>query len=388
MKSFSSFIPTRLCFGCGERKHFAEEVRHFGSRVLLVSGKGSLKKSGRHDELLASLRAQGCKVEELTDVDPNPRLYTVLKGAEICRAQRIEVVACVGGGSVMDAAKAVAAATYFTGDIWDVALCRKTIDKALPVVAMPTLAATGSEFNPHSVIINERTKQKFSLHSEHMIPKVAVLDPELTTTVPRKTTVAGAIDIIAHAFEGYLTAEAPSALADRMTEGICQSVMEATETALAHPEDLEARSTLLWSSTMACSGYAGAGYGNKFYDGHQIGHELSASWDFAHGDTLSALLPAVMRFRLAAASGKLAQFSRRVLGIDPVWTEGPQETALRGIRSFELWCKGMGAPISLKDLGVERSSLEGIADRVTANPEAANLTREEILQILDLADPA
>jgi alcohol dehydrogenase YqhD (iron-dependent ADH family) len=328
------------------------------------------------------LRAEGLKVHELAGVEPNPRLSTCLQGAELCRRQGIEVIVAVGGGSVLDAAKTTAAAALDDGDIWDVFLYKRQVSRALPLVTLVTLAATGSELNANSVIVNDRTAQKFSLHSEHVYPKVSILDPQLTITVPRAHTVYGSVDIIAHALEGYITAEADSPLSDRTVEGICRCVMESTEAVLLQPGDLAARSDLMWCSTMACSGYAGAGYGTRYYDGHQIGHELSATYDLAHGATLSGLLPGVMSFHLKTHAAKLAQFARRVFNVDGPRGGSEAEAARQGIAAFKSWCARMGAPVTLKQLGVRRQDLEAIARRVLANPEAQNLSEADVREIL------
>jgi hypothetical protein len=382
MKSFASYVPTRLYFGVGETQRLGTETAGIGKKALLVTGKGSARRSGLLDKAAGLLRGAGVEVFELSGVDPNPRLSTCLKGAEICRRQGIEVIVAVGGGSVLDAAKAMAAAALDDGDIWDVFLYKRTVTRAVPLVTLVTLAATGSELNPHSVIINDKTGQKFSLHSEHVYPRVSILDPQLTVTVPREPTVCGAVDIIAHVLEGYLTAEGFSPLSDRTVEGLCKCVMENTERVLADPGDLMARSDLLWCSTIACSGYAGAGYGTRYYDGHQIGHELSATYDLAHGATLSGLLPGVMGFHLRSHTPKLAQFARRVFNVESSWRDSETEVARKGIAAFQAWCAKVGAPVSLKQMGVKKQKLAAIAKRVTANPEAKNLSEADVLEIL------
>jgi alcohol dehydrogenase YqhD (iron-dependent ADH family) len=385
VNSFASYVPTRLYFGAGETQRIGKQTAALGRTALLMSGKGSARRSGLLDRVAGLLRAEGVKVSELGGVDPNPRLSTCLEGAEICRQQGIEVIVAVGGGSVLDAAKTTAAAALDDGDIWEVFLYKRQVSHAVPLVTLVTLAATGSELNGNSVIVNEKTGQKFSLHSEHVYPKVSILDPQLTISVPRSHTVYGAVDIIAHALEGYLTAEGASALSDRLVEGLCKCVMEGAERLLADPGDLAARSDLLWCSTIACSGYAGAGYGTRYYDGHQIGHELSATYDLAHGATLSGLLPGVMAFHLRSHAAKLAQFARRVFNVEGSWCDSQTDVARRGIASFKSWCARAGAPVTLQEIGVRRQDLAAIAKRVLANPEAQNLSEADALEILELS---
>lgn len=385
MQAFVSYVPTRLYFGVGEVGRLGTETAAIGKRALLVSGKESARQSGLLDMAAGLLRAAGVQVFELPGVEPNPRLATCLKGAEACRRHGVEVIVAVGGGSVLDAAKTMAAAALDEGDIWEVFLCERQVARAVPLVTLVTLAATGSELNGNSVIVNEKTGQKFSLHSEHVYPRVSILDPQLTVSVPREATVFGAVDIIAHALEGYLTAEGLSPLSDRLVEGLCRCVMESTERVLANPADLQARGDLLWCSTIACSGYAGAGYGTRFYDGHQIGHELSATYDLAHGATLSGLLPGVMKFHLKMHTPKLAQFARRVFGVEGSWRDGEAEVACRGIAAFQDWCAKVGAPVRLKTMGVRKQDLGAIARRVTANPEAKNLSEADVREILSVS---
>jgi alcohol dehydrogenase len=382
VEAFVSCVPTRLYFGAGETVRLGTVTAAIGKRALLVSGRASARGSGLLDRAARLLRAAEVQVCELSGVEPNPRLSTCLKGAEACRGQGIEVIVAVGGGSVLDAAKTMAAAALDEGDIWDMFLSRRQVERAVPLVTLVTLAATGSELNGNSVIVNEKTGQKFSLHSEHVYPRVSILDPELTASVPREPTVHGAVDIIAHALEGYLTAEGSSSLSERVVEGLCTCVMESTERVLADPGDLEARSDLMWCSTMACSGYAGAGFGARYYDGHQIGHELSATYDLAHGATLSGLLPAVMSFHLKTHAAKLAQFARRVFNVEGSWRETEADVARKGIAAFQAWCTKVGAPVRLKPMGVRREDLGAIARRVTANPEARNLSEADVRQIL------
>ena len=382
MKPFASYVPTRLYFGVGETRRIGTETAGIGKKALLMSGKGSAKRSGLLDRVAGLLHDEGVKAYELAGVDPNPRLSTCLQGAELCRRQGIEVIVAVGGGSVLAAAKTTAAAALDDGDIWDVFLYKRQVSRAVPLVTLVTLAATGSELNANSVIINDKTGQKFSLHSEHVYPRVSILDPQLTITVSRAPTVYGSVDIIAHALEGYITAEGGSPLSDRTVEGLCRCVMESTEAVLVQPGDLEARSDLMWCSTMACSGYPGAGYGTRYYDGHQIGHELSATYDLAHGATLSGLLPGVMSFHLKNHTPKLAQFARRVFNVEGSRGESEAEAARRGIAAFKSWCAAVGAPVTLKEMGVRKQDLEAIAKRVLANPEARNLTEADVREIL------
>ena len=382
MDAFASYVPTRLYFGVGETRRLGTETAAIGRKALLMSGKSSARRSGLLDKAAGLLRGAGVQVFELSGVDPNPRLSTCLEGAQVCRRQGIEVIVAVGGGSVLDAAKTTAAAALDDGDIWDVFLCKRQVASAVPLVTLVTLAATGSELNSNSVIVNDKTRQKFSLHSEHVYPKVSILDPQLTAAVPREPTVHGAVDIIAHALEGYLTAAGASPLSDRTVEGLCKCVMESTERVLADPGDLGARSDLMWCSTIACSGYAGAGYGARYYDGHQIGHELSATYDLAHGATLSGLLPGVMSFHLKSRTPKLAQFARRVFNVEGSWLDSETDVARKGIALFKAWCARAGAPVTLKEMGVRKQELAAIAGRVTANPEAKNLSEADVREIL------
>lgn len=383
MEKFQLFMPTRYYFGVGEYRRIGQETAKFGKKVLLVSGKGSLKKSGLYGEIVALLQKESIEVFHLDGIDPNPRLATCFQGMEICRQKKIEAVVAVGGGSVLDTAKAVAAGTLDQGDFWDIFLVKRKLTGALPVITIPTLAATGSEYNSTMVIFNEKTGEKFAVGSEHIYPKVSIIDPSLTVSVPRTHTVYGSIDIISHALEPYLSGRGQTPVSDRLAESIFTTVMEATEIVLENPGDLTARGSLMWCSTMALCGIAGVGYGDRHYNAHTIEHELSATLDIAHGAGLAVVLPAVMKHATQNHPAKLAQLAARVFKIEKQWYEEDLTLGLKATEAFKAWCQKLGAPVTLQEIGIKREELTGYAERILRNPKASKLTKEVILEILE-----
>lgn len=383
MDKFEIFLPTQLIFGEGESEKIGKTTAAYGKKVLLVTGKGSVRKTGLYDRVVGLLKTEGLEIFELQGIDPNPRLSSCIEGAEICKKNGIEVVLAVGGGSVLDAAKTIAVGALDDGDLWDFFLCKREVVKALPLVTMITLAATGSEYNVNSVILNEETGQKYSIHSVHVYPRVSILDPALTVTVPVNQTVFGSIDILSHALEGYVTAHGRDPFSERMTEGLFKTVMECAEKAVENPGDMVARGALMWAGTVACSGLAGVGYGEQYFDGHTVEHEFSAAFDITHGAGLSIILPGIMKYNMKEHLPKLVQFAMRVFGIERSWFDEDEKIALKGIEAFKNWCKKMGAPVTLKEIGVKKEELEYYACRIMRNPEASNLSRENILDILN-----
>jgi len=383
MRSFQYHNPTRIIYGEGEYKNIGKEVAGFGSKVLLVTGKSSLKRSGYFDQVVSSLREAGCRVSVLEGVEPNPRLELCLKGAELCRRERIEVIAAVGGGSVLDTAKTIAVAALDTGDIWDFFLCKRKITGALPLVTMVTMAATGSEFNTNAVINNEQTGQKYAIHSEHIFPKVSILDPLLSLSLPADQTAYGAVDILSHIIEGYQTAPGKAPLSDRIAEAAMKETMLWARRALDAPQSKEARGNLLWCSSVALGGWTWNGWGPTTFHAHTIEHEISAATNCAHGAGLAVVLPAVMRFHSRNNAAKLAQLAQRVFGVTRYWNDTAEALALRGVNGFKRWLASIGCPVTLGELGVEETQIPEYARKIALNPEAGELDAamaEEILR--------
>ncbi len=383
MQTFEYHNPTRIIYGEGKHRLLGAEVARYGNKVLLVTGQGSLRNSGYFDTIISLLKEADCEVFVLEGVKPNPRLGLCLQGAELCTQKGIQVIAAVGGGSVLDTGKTVAVAAPDTGDVWDFFLCKRRIEKALPLVTLVTMAATGSEFNTNAVINNENTGQKYAIHSEHIFPRVSILDPLLHVSLPADQSAYGAVDILSHIIEGYQTAPGKAPLSDRIAEAAMKETMIWAERVLADLTDTEARGNLLWCSTVALGGWTWNGWGPTTFHAHTIEHELSAATDCAHGAGLAVVLPAVMRFHIRNNAAKLAQLAARVFGETRYWHDSDEEVALRGVNAFKRWLGSIGCPVTLDELGIKEERIEELARSAALNPEAGELDAamaEEILR--------
>ncbi|HET6486142.1 MAG TPA: iron-containing alcohol dehydrogenase, partial [Spirochaetia bacterium] len=311
MKNFELFLPTRYLFGTGVVQKAGAETGKLGRRALLVTGKSSASRSGLLATVENLLKAEGLFVCSLAGVDPNPRLSTCVAGARLCKEHAVDVVVAVGGGSVLDASKTIAALALDSGEPWDFFTGARPITRALPLVDVLTVAATGSEYGPYAVITNEKTGEKLGTFGEAIIPRVSIVDPSLTFTVPARHTAFGAVDIISHHLEAYLACEEAPPIQDELTEAVIRSVIVNTGKALTNPRDLEARSCLLWANTLACGVFM-VGRGAMRFDAHAVEHELSAAYDVPHGAGLAVILPALMRWRVEKDPTRVERFARQV----------------------------------------------------------------------------
>lgn len=352
--------PTRLIFGSGSIERLGEVASEHGKKAMLVTGGGSVKRSGTLDRAVDSLKAAGVSVVECPGVEPNPRLTTVKRGAQIARDEKCDLVIALGGGSTMDASKVMAAAVYYDGDPWDMIYHGQPDPycptKALPIITVPTLAATGSEMNKGAVISNEETTEKSFVQADCFYPRVALVDPELTVTVPPDQTAYGICDLITHVTESYFNGTGNTPIQDRFGEGIILTAMEWGPKAVADGSDIEARSHVQWASVVALNGWVQAGAGGVGFPVHMIEHVLSAHHDIAHGAGLAILNPSWMRFAAGYNPAKFAQFAERIFGLS---SEGPEDlkTAERGIDMFEKFLRSIGCPTRLSEVNIDGSML-------------------------------
>jgi len=292
--NFEFYNPTHLIFGTGTLSRLGEVAGKHGKKALIVTGGGSVKRSGVFDRAVESLNAAGVAYAECSGVEPNPRITSVRRGAQIARDEDCDVVIALGGGSTMDASKVMAAAFYYDGDPWDMIFHGQPDPhipiRALPVITVPTLAATGSEMNMSAVISNEETSEKSFTQSECLYPEVALVDPELTLTVPKDQTAYGVCDIITHVTESYFNGDDGTPIQDRFAEGVILTAMEWGSRAIADGKDLEARAQVQWASIVALNGFVNVGT-NGGYPVHMIEHTLSACHDITHAAGLSAINP-------------------------------------------------------------------------------------------------
>ncbi len=349
---FAFYNPTRLLFGAGTVARLGEEVRKHGRKALIVSGGGSVKGNGTLARAVTSLQAAGVEVAECAGIEPNPRITSVARGAEIARREGCEVVVALGGGSTMDAAKVIAAATLYDGDPWDMIAHGQenwvAPTRALPIVTVPTLAATGSEMNNGAVISNDDSKVKSFVLADCLFPKIAIVDPELTLTVPTEQTAFGVCDLITHVTEGYFNGIDGTPIQDRFAEGVIATAMEWGPKAVANGSDLEARTQIQWASVVALNGWVQAGTDFSF-PVHMIEHALSAHHDITHGAGLAVLNPAWMRFAAKARPERFAQFAERLFALS---APDRESLAMAGIDKFAEFLRSIGCPTRLTELGL------------------------------------
>jgi len=360
MQDFEFHNPTRIVFGRDAIDRAGELAGSFGEKILLVTGRGSVKRSGVYGRVRESLEKAGCQVFDLDGVQSNPLLSRVRDGIGIVQKNGVEAIFALGGGSVMDTAKAVAAGALLEqGDIWDVFLGKSEIKKALPVVTAPTIAASGSEMNGYMVITDSVTGYKLATGSPHVYPQVSILDPVLTFTVPRDYTAYGGVDAVCHLLETYFNGPDPhTRLQDRMAEGLVKTIMEATEEALKEPSSYEARATLMWGATLALCGLTKAGVGDHRFPVHLIEHAVSALYQVPHGAGLAAILPGWMEWFSKRRVEKLSRFGEKIFRVEGMTVE---EKAKNGISAFKGWLRTIGVPASLRDLGLAAEDCSKIA---------------------------
>jgi len=355
MRNFTFHNPTRIIFGKGGVARLGPEAAAAGKKALFVYGGGSIKKNGVYGAASASLAENGITVTEHPGVKPNPVLDHVRAGVEKAKINKCEMVIAAGGGSVIDEAKAIAAGAAYNGDVWDFFTGKAGIKDALPIFTVLTLPATGSEMNSGCVITNEASKQKFSAGSSRLFPRVSILDPETTMTLPEKQTAYGAVDALSHLTEGYFSAaDTDVIVTDELVQALARSVIASTGRILKDPGDYNARASMMWSATLSLNGLQSVGYGGVSFTGHAIEHSLSALYDIAHGAGLAIVLPALFKRQLEKTGpGRLEKFGGAVFGT---------KTAGETIEAFERLFKKIGAPIRLQEAGIPASAIPKIAE--------------------------
>jgi len=382
MDNFTFFNPTKLIFGKGPLEQLKVEVPQYGKKVLLVYGGGSIKRNGLYDQVLSLLKEVNAEVFELPGVEPNPRISTVKKGVEICRNEGIDFLLAVGGGSVIDCTKAIAAGAKYEGDTWDLMTRKAVAKEALPFGTVLTLAATGSEMNSGSVITNWETNEKYGWGSAVTYPKFSILDPVNTYTVPRDQTIYGIVDMMTHVFEHYFHLTENTELQDRMCEGLLLTVMEAAPKLLENLESYEHRATILYSGTMALNGMLSMGYRGDWAT-HNIEHAVSAVYDIPHGGGLAILFPNWMKHNLKVKPERFKKLAVRVFGVN---AEGKtdEEAGLEGIDKLREFWNSIGAPSRLADYDIDDSQIEVMADKAMVYGEFGNFTKlnkEDVMAI-------
>ncbi len=354
MRDFVFHNPCRIIFGKDTAATVGAETAQYGRKILLVTGGGSIRKSGLYDRVVAGLQEQGITYFEVGGVQPNPRLTSVYEGIRLCKQEGLEFILAVGGGSVVDAAKAMAAGAKYEGDVWDFFEQRAVIQDALPLGDIITLAATGTEMNGNAVVTKWETNQKLPIGSPLLIPRFSILDPALTATVPRDQTVNGIVDIMAHVFEQYFSPTPATILVDRMAESVLKTMIEIAPAVLQNPADYDARAEMLWSGTIALNSLLSCG---KITDWatHMIEHEISAIYDIPHGAGLAIVFPNWMSQVMDNGLPKFKQYAERVWDVAAAG-RSDREIALDGIERTRQFFNRIGAPATLGhyEIGPER----------------------------------
>ncbi|SHJ61822.1 hypothetical protein SAMN02745216_01982 [Desulfatibacillum alkenivorans DSM 16219] len=355
--------PTRLVFGAGSLNQLGEIAGELGKKALIVTGGGSVKKNGTFDKAVSSLKAAGVAMAECSGVEPNPRIATVRRGAEIARKEGCDIIIALGGGSAMDASKVMAAAVYYDGDPWDMIFHGQPDPyfptKALPIITVPTLAATGSEMNCGAVITNEESSEKSFVQAPCLFPSVAIVDPELTVSVPKDQTAYGVCDIITHITEGYFNSADNAPVQDRFAEGAILTAMECGQKAIADGTDLDARTHVQYASIVALNGWIQSGISAGF-PVHMIEHTVSAFHDVTHAAGLAVINPAWMRFAAKSNTAKFVQFGERIFGVKAKGADD-LDAAMEGIDRFEEFLKSIGCPTRFSELGIDEKLIEKYA---------------------------
>lgn len=355
MNSFVYDIPTKVYFGSDQLGHLGDELKRFGNRVLLTYGGGSIKKTGLYDRVTTEIRRAGLELFELSGIEPNPRVDSVRKGAELCRREKIDVLLAVGGGSVIDATKFIGAGTFYDGDPWELSTGKGEIKACLPTVTVLTLSATGSEMDTGGVISNPETKDKLGRMDPHMLPKVSFLDPVNTYTVSAYQTACGSADILSHLFEVYFNMQPDLYMLDCFMEGLMKTVIRYTPVAIEKPDDYEARANLMWASSWAINGFVNGGKEQE-WTCHPIEHEVSAIYDITHGLGLAIITPRWMEYCLDETTvSKYRQFAVNVFGIDE--NEPPMSAAKAAIAKLSDFLFGtLGLKSTFSALGIDDSN--------------------------------
>lgn len=383
MENFQYHNPTKLIFGKGQLEALKTEIPQYGKRILLVYGGGSVKRTGLYDRVMAILNEMGAHVEELGGVEPNPRLTTVNRGIKLIKDNNLDFILAVGGGSVIDCSKAIAAGAKYDGDVWDIVMKKHVPTSATPIGTVLTLAATGSEMNGGAVITNWEENDKRSFGSIHTYPRFSVLDPELTYSVPRDQTVYGIVDIMSHVFEQYFHTTENAPLQDRIGESILRTMMETAPELLDNLESYEHREVMLLNGTFALNGTLSMGVKTDWAT-HMIEHAVSAVYDIPHGGGLAILFPHWMAYVAEQKPEKVAQLGVRVFDIDE---EGKslEEIAKETIRSLREFWTSIGAPAALADYDITDDQLDLMAERAMVRETIGGyvpLEKEDVKTIL------
>lgn len=386
MLNFRYYNPTEIIFGRDTHKAVGQQVKRFADKVLLHYGGGSVRKTGVLDAVMASLTTAGITFVELGGVQPNPRLSLVEEGVRICREEGLSFILAVGGGSVIDSAKAIAMGACYDGDVWDFYRHGVKPESALGVGVVLTIPAAGSESSDGSVITKEDEQLKLSSISDLQYPRFAVLNPALCYTLPPSQLAAGGADMLAHVMERYFSTEPHTDISDRLCEGTLRSLMLSLPRAMDNMQDYDTWAEIMWAGTIAHNGMIGKGRREE-WTCHGIEHELSAQYDIAHGAGLAIVFPAWMKYVHKAAMPRFVQFAQRVMDVD-IAADEPEAIVLEGIARLEAFLAKIGAPTRLSQAGIGTDRFELMARHFCGDGTRGSimpLAAADVVRIFELA---
>ncbi|WP_079526876.1 iron-containing alcohol dehydrogenase [Halobacillus hunanensis] len=376
MDAFTFHNPTKLIFGKNQVEQLTEQLPTNIENILIVYGGGSIKKNGVYDRVMKELNKTTVHVHELAGVEPNPKLSTVRKGVELCKREGIDFLLAVGGGSVIDCTKTIAAGAKYEGDAWDLVTRKNTPDGVLPFGTVLTLAATGSEMNGGAVITNWETNEKYGWgYAPYTYPTFSILDPQNTITVPREQTIYGIVDMMSHLLEQYFHNPTQSPVQDEMVEGVLRTVIDTAPKLLDDLESYEHRETILYAGTIALNGMLQMGYRGDWAS-HNIEHAVSAVYDIPHAGGLAILFPNWMKHNLDVDEGRFVRLATNVFSVD---SEGKsnRQIAEEGIDSLQEFWTSIGAPKALADYEIDDQKFDLIVNRAMKRGAFGNFSKLE-----------
>jgi NADP-dependent alcohol dehydrogenase len=381
MFDFTFHNPTKILFGKNAIELIGEEIPA-DARILMTYGGGSIKRNGVYERVMHALK--GKPVTQFGGIEPNPRYETLIPAVELVRREEIDFLLAVGGGSVLDGTKFIAAAVPFEGDPWDILEKRAEVRKALPIGAVLTLPGTGSEMNGYAVITRWEKKAKLAFYSPLVYPRFAALDPQTTFSLPSRQTANGIVDAFVHVMEQYLTYPVNAPLQDRMAEAILLTLIEQAPKVFEKPTDYDTRASIMWCATTALNGIIGVGVPQDWAT-HAIGHEITALYDIDHARTLAIVLPGVMDVKRREKREKLLQYAERVWGIREGDEDSRIDEAIERTREF---FESGGIPTRLSAYGIGAEAIPAIVQQLrahgmTALGEHGDITPEVAARILE-----
>ena len=384
MENFQYYAPTKVVFGKGTENKAGQLVKEQNCRKVLIHyGSGSVKRSGLLDRIFASLDEEGISYISLGGVVPNPRLSLVYEGIDLCRREGVDFILAVGGGSVIDSAKAIGYGVENEGDVWDFYERKRQACGCLPIGVVLTIAAAGSEMSDSSVITNENGWLKRGYNSSYCRPKFAVMNPELTMTLPKYQTASGCVDIMMHTMERYFNHCDNMELTDGISEALMRTVIRNAKILVKEPENYDARAEVMWAGSLSHNGLTGCGTDGGDWATHKLEHELGGMFDVAHGAGLAAIWGSWARYVCGERIERFVQFAEHVMGVEPQETE--QKTAEAGIAAMEDFYREIHMPTSLTELGIAptEEQIKELAEKCNAAVRG-NLGKVKHLDVEDM----